>query len=233
MIAFLLSNGRYHVVISSAGEGYIRWRDLAVTRWREDADEDLAMPLAEQHWSSAPAQKTGYVESIHADALLRWAQEHGTILRMERGIGEFVIEGTPLVSVAGSNGPDDETIAALNALYVIGRQRTVEQDASWGIRQIGDIALKGLSPGINDVTTAVMSVDYLGAILVRLASRQFPASHRLDQGELRLITRGPSFPSLLAEAFDQIRQNASGNVAVLTRLLQALETIAGQTPNFR
>ncbi|MFO7901275.1 MAG: DUF2254 family protein, partial [Pirellulaceae bacterium] len=64
-------------------------------------------------------------------------------------------------------------------------------------------------------------------------SRQFPASHRLDQGELRLITRGPSFPSLLAEAFDQIRQNASGNVAVLTRLLQALETIAGQTPNFR
>jgi uncharacterized membrane protein len=199
----------------------------------EDADGDLAMPLAEQHWSAAPAQKTGYVESIDGDALLRWAQEHGAILRMERGIGEFVIEGTPLISVAGSNRPDDETRAELNALYVIGRHRTVDQDASFGIRQLVDIALKALSPGINDTTTAVMCVDYLGAILVRLASRQFPASHRLDQGELRVIIRGPSFPSLLDEAFDQIRQNAAGNVAVLTRLLQALETIAGQTANLR
>ena len=199
----------------------------------EDADGDLAMPLAEQHWSAAPAQKTGYVERIHADALLRWAREHGTVLRMERGIGEFVVEGTPLISVAGSNRPDDEAIAELNALHIIGRHRTVAQDASWGIRQIVDIALKALSSGINDATTAVMGVDYLGAILARLASRQLPASHRLDQGELRVIARGPSFPSLLAEAFDQIRQNAAGNVAVLTRMLEALETIAGQTANLR
>jgi uncharacterized membrane protein len=75
----------------------------------EDADGDLAMPLAEQHWCSVPARKTGYVESIDGDALLRWAQEHGTILRMERGIGEFVIEGTPLISVAGSNGRTTKT----------------------------------------------------------------------------------------------------------------------------
>lgn len=197
----------------------------------EDADGNLAMPLAEQHWSSAPAQKTGYVETIDEEALLRWAQEHETILRMERGVGEFAVEGTPLISVAGASRPDEETIAALNALYIIGRHRSVEQDARWGIRQIVDIALKALSPGINDATTAVMGVDYLGAILVRLASRQFPPSHRLDQGELRVITRGPSFPSLLAEAFDQIRQNAAGSTAVLTRMLQALETIAGQTAN--
>ena len=199
----------------------------------EDADGDLAMPLAEQHWSSVPAQKTGYVESIHVDALLRWAQEHGTVLRMERGIGDFVIEGTPVISVADPDGLDEDTTNELNAVYVIGRHRTVEQDASWGIRQIVDIALKALSPSINDATTAVMGVDYLEAILVRLASRQFPASQRLDRGELHVITRGPSFPSLLAEAFDQIRQNAAGNVAVLTRLLQALETIAGQTPSLR
>ena len=199
----------------------------------EDADGDLAMTLAEQQWSAAPAQKTGYVESIDGDTLLRWAREHGTILRMEHGIGEFVIEGTPLISVAGSNGPDDETIAELNALYFVGPNRTVEQDPSWGIRQIVDIALKALSPGINDTTTAVMGLDYLGAILVRLASRQFPPSHRLDQGELRVIARGPSFSSLLSEAFDQIRQNAAGNTAVLARMLQVLETIAGRTANLR
>jgi uncharacterized membrane protein len=80
---------------------------------------------------------------------------------MERGIGEFVVEGTPLMSVAGP-GPDEETAAELNAVYVISRQRTVQQDAGFGIRQIVDIAMKALSPGINDTTTAVMCVDYLG-----------------------------------------------------------------------
>jgi uncharacterized membrane protein len=195
----------------------------------EDADGDLAMPLAEQYWSSAPAQMTGYVESIDRDAILCWAQEHRTILRMERGIGEFVIEGTPLISVAGSNRPDDETIDELNSLYFIGRYRTVDQDPSFGIRQLVDIALKALSPGINDTTTAVMCVDYLAAILVRLASRQIATARRLDQGELRVIARGPSFESLLAEAFDQIRQNAKGNVAILLRMLGALQTIASLT----
>jgi uncharacterized membrane protein len=121
----------------------------------------------------------------------------------------------------------------LNAVYFISRQRTVQQDAGFGIRQIVDIAIKALSPGVNDTTTAVMCIDYLGAILARLAVRGIATSHRLDEGELRVIARGPSFESLLAEAFDQIRQNAEGNVAVLTRQLQALETIAGQTANAR
>ncbi|MDZ7581712.1 MAG: DUF2254 family protein [Deltaproteobacteria bacterium] len=129
------------------------------------------------------------------------ARERGTILRMERGIGEFVVEAAPLVSVVGPGGLVDETTAEINAAYVISRQRTVETDAGFGIRQIVDIAMKALSPGINDTTTAVMCVDYLTAILSRLA-----ASHRLDQGELRVIARGPSFESLLAEAFDQIRR---------------------------
>ncbi len=93
--------------------------------------------------------------------------------------------------------------------------------------------MKALSPGVNDTTTAVMCVDYLGAILARLAVRGIAPPHRLDQGELRVIARGPSFESLLAEAFDQIRQNAEGNVVVLTRQLQSLETIAGQTANTR
>jgi uncharacterized membrane protein len=194
-----------------------------------DADGHLAMSLAEQAWSTVPAGKSGYLESINGDALLALARERGTILRMERGIGEFVVEGTPLVSVAGPGGLDEETTAELNAVYVISRQRTVQQDAAFGIRQIVDIAIKALSPGINDTTTAVMCVDYLAAILARLAARRIAPSHRLDQGELRVIARGPSFESLLADAFDQIRQNAAGNVAIMVRMLGALQTIGSLT----
>jgi uncharacterized membrane protein len=198
-----------------------------------DADGHFAMSLAEQAWSTVPAGKTGYIESINGDALLALARERGTILRMERGIGEFVVEGTPLVSVAGPGGLDEETTAELNAVYVISRQRTVQQDAAFGIRQIVDIAMKALSPGINDTTTAVMCVDYLAAVLVRLAARRIATPHCLDQGELRVIARGPSFESLLAEAFDQIRQNAKGNVTIMLRMLGALQTIAHLTASPR
>ncbi len=198
----------------------------------EDANGDLAS-FPEQDWFAVPARKTGYIQSINGDSLLDFARERGTIVRMECGIGEFVVEGTPLISLAHPGGLDEETADKLNAVYVISSHRTVEQDASFGIRQLVDIALKALSPGINDTTTAVMCVNALAAILVRLASRPIATVHRMDQGELRVIVRGPSFASLLAEAFDQIRQNAAGNVAVLTRLLHALEIIAGQTANPR
>ena len=149
---------------------------------------------------------------------------------MEHGIGEFVVEGTPLISVAERGGLDDATTDELNGVYVIGRQRVVEQDAAFGIRQIVDIAMKALSPGVNDTTTAVICVDYLTAILARLAVRRITTSHWMDdQGELRVMARGPSFEGLLNEAFNQIRQNARGNVAILSRMLGALQTIADLT----
>jgi uncharacterized membrane protein len=78
----------------------------------------------------------------------------------------------------------------------------VEQDAAFGIRQIVDVALEALSPGINDTTTAVMCVDYLTAILTQLAPRQIPSSRRYEEGKLRVIAIGPSFESLLSESFD-------------------------------
>ena len=88
---------------------------------------------------------------------------------MERGIGEFVVQNTTLASLALEDPPDQNTIAALQATFSISHYRTVEQDAAFGIRQIVDVALKALSPGINDTTTAVTCVDYLTAILARIA----------------------------------------------------------------
>jgi uncharacterized membrane protein len=199
----------------------------------DDGEDNHILSLAEQSWSAVLALKTGYIENCDGNALLDMARKRGTILRMERGIGEFVADGDTLVSVASPVGFDEEATAKLNAAYVISRQRTVQQDAGFGIRQIVDIAMKALSPGINDSTTAVMCVDYLGAILKRLAPREIVSPYRLDGGTLRLITRGYSFESLLAEAFDQIRENAEGNFAVLNRQLQALKTIGAKTSSPR
>ena len=199
----------------------------------EDADGSPVADLGEQTWSAVRARKTGYIESIDGHVLLTLTRKQEIMVRMERGVGEFVVEGAPLLSVAGQGRLDDEAADELRAVYVISRQRSVQQDAGFGIRQIVDIAMKALSPGVNDTTTAVMCVDYLGAILARLAVREIATPRRLDEGKLRVITRGPCFESLLTEAFDQIRQNADGNVAVLTRQLQTLEIIAAQTGSTR
>ncbi len=221
------------IIASAAQETLSAVDHLFPENQNEDGDEDRDgkpdMSPVNPSWYAIPAQKTGYIESVEMNALLNAARKHGNILRMDRCIGEFVVEGTPLVSLSGPFDPDDRTTADINEIYVISRQRTVEQDPAFGIRQIVDIALKALSPGINDTTTAVICVDYLSAILIRLAPRRIASSNLMDQGELRVITRSTSFGSLLTEAFDQIRQNAAGNVAVMSRMLDALQTIAGMT----
>lgn len=183
-------------------------------------------------WAAIPATQTGYVQAIDADALFEWADGRDVVVRMEKAIGEFAIENCPLVSVSGM-APDDEAIRRLNAAYAVDRHRTVHQDAGYGIQQIVDVALKALSPGINDTTTAINCVDYLGSILARLVVRRIESPTRSAGGRLRVINRGPTFPGLLADAFDQIRQNAEGNVAVLKRLLQVLGTVADRTSDER
>lgn len=196
----------------------------------EDEDQNRGLKsLDERSWYPVPAAVSGYIQSVNHAALINLARDNKTILRMEHGIGAFVVQNTALVSLALTYPPDQQTIDAVNAAYNIDRHRTVEQDPAFGIRQIVDMAIKALSPGVNDTSTAVMCVDYLSSILARLAGRQFPQVHYYEGETLRLIAIVPSFEGLLAEAFDQIRSSAENNVAILARLLGALDTISSLT----
>jgi uncharacterized membrane protein len=195
----------------------------------EDDDDQTPHILADRKWRAIPAKESGYIQSVNNAALLRLARDRKTIVLMEHGIGEFVVQNTALASLALEEPPDQETIAALQAAFSINRYRTVEQDAAFGIRQIVDVALRALSPSINDTTTAATCVDYLTAIMARLALRQIPSSHRYEEGELRVIAKGPSFESLLAESFDEIRSSAKGNVAIMWRMLDAFQTLGSLT----
>ena len=219
-------------IIESAGSETIEAIDRLFPRELGEAPGSSLsprLPPADEPWQRIAARRTGYIQSVDHDAFLRLAREWNVVIRMEAGIGEFVVEGAPLLSIAGENTAGDENEMELNGAYSIGRHRTTVQDVGFGIRQIVDIALKGLSPGINDTTTAVICVDYLTAILGRLAPRQVEIPFRMDQGQLRVIARGATFQSLLDEAFDQIRQNSEGNVAVLIRLIEVLNIISGFT----
>lgn len=219
------------IISSVAHEALVAVERLFPEKLGHGVDDEGPIPpdLTERNWQAIPAKQNGYIQNVDGAALLRLARENKTIVRMERGVGDFVMHDNALTSVALEGSPKKELIAALQGAYSIDRYRTVEQDVGFGIRQLADIALRALSPGINDTTTAVMCLDYLTAILARLVTRAIPSSHRLEEGELRVIAIGPNFAALVAESFDQIRGSASGNVIILLRLLDALQTIASLT----
>lgn len=218
-----------HILAAVAGETIQAVDNLfPVAVGEEIASREPEMGGALGIWHSVSTVRTGYIQSLDTSGLLAFASERRTVVRMERRVGQFVIEGEPLASVLGT-APGDDDLFRLRGLYAVGRHRTVEQDAAFGVRQIVDVALKALSSGVNDTTTAVMCIDYLTAILVRLSDRRIESCYRGQDGELRLLTRGPTYADLVGEALDQIRQSAGGNVAVLESLLVALERLAIRT----
>ncbi|MBF9239846.1 DUF2254 domain-containing protein [Hymenobacter sp. BT683] len=196
--------------------------------------QDLLRQAGELRWQPVPARTTGYVQNLDEEALLALARQLAGVVRLERGIGGFVARGAALVSVARyEQAPvalPEELTKQLTDCFSLGSQRTIEQDAGFGLRQIVDIALKALSPGINDTTTAIIGIDHLGALLAQLADRRFEQNLRADQDRVRVIAVRPTFAGYVATAFDQIRGSADGNAAVYLRLLTALATIGQRTP---
>ena len=194
---------------------------------------EAATRLRGATWLAIPATRTGYVQRIDADRLVDIAAARDSVIRLELRVGEFVIDGTPIAAITswGSNGsserdghkpgsPTERSNPSIAACFAVGTFRTIDEDAAFGVRQIVDVALKALSPGVNDTTTAVTCVDWLGAILVRLANRSIETPFRSEDGVVRVIAAGPTFESMLALAVDEIRQNAASNVTVLGALLE-------------
>lgn len=191
----------------------------------EDASALASLPA---QWTPVPARRSGYIVSLDEHGLLACARGLGRIVRMERGIGEFVVEGTTLVSLQGGQ-PAGEDQAALDACYALDVERSIEQDAAFGIRQIVDVGLKALSPGINDTTTALMCIDRLTEILVRLARRRIESPLRRDGGEVRVVALGATFASLVELAYGQLRQDARGKRVVLERLAWSMAQVLSAT----
>ena len=180
-------------------------------------EEGAARLRARDEWVPVSAGRTGYLQSVDADGLLRWACERDRIVRLACRIGDFVVAEEPLGEVAG--GPlDDADADALRRTVAVGEQRTVTQDLGFGIRQIVDVALKALSPGVNDSTTAVMCVDRLGGLMLQLARRDIPSPYRQVDGRLRVIAPTQDFALLVDLAFDEIRWSAREQPVVLGRL---------------
>lgn len=199
-------------------------------RYFDDKHDSPPEDMEKREWHSIPVKVMGYIQTINLDALIALAEEHEVILKMDRGVGDFVAPHLPMLSFSGADSFKGTATQSLEQLYAVDTSRTIEQDPRFGIRQLVDIAIKALSPGINDTTTAVTCIQHLSVILAHIAQRQMPSPlHRDGRGSLRVIAKEPEFGHFVALAFNQIIENAEGNTEILVRLLDAIAQIAVAT----
>jgi uncharacterized membrane protein len=175
---------------------------------------------------------SGYIRFIDARRLVAVAKAYHVKVDVLRRVGHFVPAGVPLMKLSKGDRMSPEGTEALRRAFDFGPARTLQQDVEFGVLQIVDIALKAISPAVNDPTTAIGSIDQLTRILIRFASREAPASILYDPpGVFRVHVPWISFERLLDSAFEQIRSYSRSDVAVSLRLLRGLTDIATTTPD--
>lgn len=160
------------------------------------------LPLADVAGIVTAPDRPGIVQAIDGERLEALATESQAVLEVVPRVGDFVPSGSPLVRVRGSRPIDHE---AVRAAITVGSERSMEQDPAFGLRQLVDIAIRALSPGTNDPTTATMAVDAIHDLLGRLGQRAIPGPLRVGaDGALRIIVPTRTWDDLVRLATDEI-----------------------------
>ena len=203
-------------------------RALMDKRLPADSAPQPLLPLPAGPTHPVSSDRPGVVQRVDDSALLALAEEHGVTVELRRAVGEFVATGAVLLVIHGSSPPDD---GPLRAAVQLGRERSMDEDVAFGLRQLVDIAERALSPGINDPTTAVQAVDQLHDLLRRLATRALPPRQRtLRSGALAVSVPQLDFAGYLHLAVDEVAHWGKDSERIRRRLevmLRDLEESAG------
>ena len=182
--------------------------------------------------SPIKATGEGYLQAIDDNELMKIARQYNLLVRLTTRPGKFIVKGSDLAIVFPEKQVTQSLKQQINNAFILGKERTEYQDVEFPIDQLVEIALRAISPAINDPFTAIRCIDRLSAGLSRLAQRDFPSPYRYDDEQnLRVIVEGVTFEGLVDTAFNQIRQYSKSDVAVTIRLLEAIACIATYTRN--
>jgi uncharacterized membrane protein len=235
-----------NVVAAVANDMNASFERLFPTRLGKGAREDTRKDLRlndDTRGSGVSSQKEGYLQAIDLETLMSIAELDDLFIRLHVKPGDFiemhqsVLEVWPCEAIVldhkvpESIAPRDfgEVFAhRINETMITGQRRTPRQDAECALEELVEVAVRALSPGINDPYTAIACIDRLAAALGRVAERAMPTPLRTDDdGVPRIWTRTTKFGDLMDTAFNPIRQHGGKCVAVAIRLLQAFTRIAG------
>jgi uncharacterized membrane protein len=169
----------------------------------------------------------GYVQAIDYDGLVDWAAEHDAIVGLEFRAGHFLVPGDCHARIHPSCAAGPKAAEEIAAFLVVGRERTPTQDLEYSVRHLVEVALRGLSPAINDPFTAVIVIDRLRSALSKLMELELPPQTLRDRtGRIRLVDDPPTYGGILDVAFHQIRQAGAAKPAIIIHMLAAIGYIA-------
>jgi uncharacterized membrane protein len=174
------------------------------------------------------AERKGYLNRVDVAALCRLAHRHDVRVSVLLPLGTYLVQDSPLAVVhGGAQHPEVDWQRQVRRHVVVGWRRTMEQDVSFGLRQLVDIGERALSPGVNDPTTAVQVVDELHTLLVRLAGTDdlSPVLHD-DEGTPRVVTTEWTFGQYLDLCVDEIAHWGASGLQVPRRLDEMLTQLA-------
>ncbi len=213
--------------------------ETAQQKTPDEETEDGLDARLENEGRAVNTLHSGYVQAID-HAQLRWlAQKHQAYFKLLHRAGHFVISGEALLlaELPGrtteqredkqvEDAFDESLQRQLRNSFLLGTARVANQDPEFAVHQLVEIALRALSPGINDPYTAINCIDRLAAMLAELADRQLPSRYlRDDNGRRCVVTYPFTYAGVVDVAFDQLRQHADGNAAVMFRLLEIIQRL--------
>ncbi|AFZ30106.1 Protein of unknown function DUF2254, membrane [Gloeocapsa sp. PCC 7428] len=192
----------------------------------QDSGTDIPRDF-EREAESIRAKVGGYIQGVDNEELMKFATENDLLIRLNYRPGDFVVKGSDLVTIFPGKRIHKKLAEKINGFFVVGNQRTPQQDVEFCVNQLVEIAVRALSPGINDPFTAIQCIDQLSAALCHLAQKSIPSPYRYDDNQkLRVIAESVSFADMVDTAFNQIRQYGQSSVGVTIRLLEAIARIS-------
>jgi len=207
-------------------------RDYALLEAGGDARRDLHAALPPVSQVLVHRGGPGVIQALEVRGLVALAQHERAVVVMAWAVGDTLVDGMPLLRVHGAERPLSEH--KLRALVHVGIERTFAQDPKYALRLLVDIAIKALSPAINDPTTAVQALDQVEDLLLRLGRRDLSAGRVRDAGgSVRLVVPTPSWEDFLVLAFDEIRFYGADSIQVMRRMRALLESLIEHVPEER
>lgn len=182
--------------------------------------------------ASIKAAKSGYLQFIDTETLVQVATKHDVRLFLEHRAGDFVVQGSSLALLAPKKHNEEKLSKEVNRAYLFGIQRTPTHDVEFALNQLVEIAVRALSPGINDPFTAITCLNWLGRALCQITERAFPSRYHYDKEQtLRVISQLETFERLADTVFNQIREAAQTNTAVTLHLLKTIANVLAFSKN--
>lgn len=194
-------------------------------------DPGIPDPRLPEHPSvTVCAPQAGYLQAVDEESLYELGEREQIVIGMEPAIGDYVLQGRPLAAVRAGHPLAAELEEAIARAFVLGPERTPYEDVEFGMVQISDIAVKALSPSINDPTTAVRCIDRLAEILVELGQRRPPEPRRTKEGVVHFIASYATFERAVKVALDEIRHFGAATPLIAEHLIHTIAELVALLP---